>query len=61
MEMIQGTGYFLTGPAQRLQRREFSLPEPSPCEVIIEVAGCGICHTDIGFAHDGVADRKSVV
>jgi 6-hydroxycyclohex-1-ene-1-carbonyl-CoA dehydrogenase len=25
--------------------------------VIVEVAGCGVCHTDVGFAFDGVPTR----
>jgi len=31
--------------------------ELSPDEVIIEVAGCGVCHTDIGFAYEGIPTR----
>ncbi len=27
---------------------------PSPGEVVVEVAGCGVCHTDLGFYFDGV-------
>lgn len=30
---------------------------PGPGEVIVEVAGCGVCHTDLGFFYDGVATR----
>jgi len=26
-------------------------------EVIVEVAGCGVCHTDLGFYYDGVPTR----
>ena len=26
-------------------------------EVLIEIAGCGICHTDLGFLYDGVPTR----
>jgi 6-hydroxycyclohex-1-ene-1-carbonyl-CoA dehydrogenase len=26
-------------------------------EVIVEVAGCGVCHTDLGFFYDGVPTR----
>jgi 6-hydroxycyclohex-1-ene-1-carbonyl-CoA dehydrogenase len=28
--------------------------------VVVEVAGCGVCHTDIGFAVDGVPTRHSL-
>lgn len=30
---------------------------PGPDDVVIEVAGCGLCHTDLGFAHGGVPTR----
>ena len=30
---------------------------PGPGEVIVEVAGCGVCHTDLGFFYDGVPTR----
>ncbi len=33
---------------------EFALEAPGPGEVIVEVAGCGVCHTDLGFYFDGV-------
>ena len=28
-------------------------------EVIVEVAGCGVCHTDLGFYYDGVPTRHA--
>jgi 6-hydroxycyclohex-1-ene-1-carbonyl-CoA dehydrogenase len=52
-----GYGYRLTAPAQRLERHEFPALEPQASEVVIEVAGCGVCHTDVGFAFDGVPTR----
>jgi len=30
---------------------------PGPGEVAVEVAGCGVCHTDLGFFYDGVPTR----
>ncbi|HEX4955423.1 MAG TPA: 6-hydroxycyclohex-1-ene-1-carbonyl-CoA dehydrogenase [Thermoanaerobaculia bacterium] len=30
---------------------------PGPGEVLVEVAGCGVCHTDLGFFYDGVPTR----
>jgi 6-hydroxycyclohex-1-ene-1-carbonyl-CoA dehydrogenase len=30
---------------------------PGEGEVLVEVAGCGICHTDLGFYYDGVRTR----
>ena len=29
-------------------------PVASGAEVIVEIAGCGVCHTDLGFYYDGV-------
>jgi 6-hydroxycyclohex-1-ene-1-carbonyl-CoA dehydrogenase len=37
-----------------LEDREAS---PGPKEVLIEVAGCGVCHTDLGFYYEGVPTR----
>jgi 6-hydroxycyclohex-1-ene-1-carbonyl-CoA dehydrogenase len=39
---------------------ETALRELSPDEVIIEVAGCGVCHTDIGFAYEGIPTRHAL-
>jgi 6-hydroxycyclohex-1-ene-1-carbonyl-CoA dehydrogenase len=36
---------------------ETALTELSADEAIIEVAGCGVCHTDIGFAYESVPTR----
>jgi 6-hydroxycyclohex-1-ene-1-carbonyl-CoA dehydrogenase len=37
-----------------LVRVPFELPPPGPGEVTIEIAGCGVCHTDLGYFYDGV-------
>ena len=29
-------------------------------EVLVEVAGCGVCHTDLGFYYDGVRTRHEL-
>ncbi len=58
---IEGArGYRLEAVGQAL--RPFELPplEPDLDEVIVQVAGCGICHTDVGFAVDGVPTRKAL-
>ena len=30
------------------------LPHPGPDEVLVRVAGCGVCHTDLGFFYEGI-------
>lgn len=36
---------------------EKPLPEPGENEVLVKVAGCGVCHTDLSFWHDGVKTK----
>jgi 6-hydroxycyclohex-1-ene-1-carbonyl-CoA dehydrogenase len=40
--------------AGRLEMTETAVPELKPDEVLVEVAGCGVCHTDLGYFFDGV-------
>jgi 6-hydroxycyclohex-1-ene-1-carbonyl-CoA dehydrogenase len=37
-----------------MTRAEFSPAVPDDGEVTIEIAGCGVCHTDLGYLYDGV-------
>jgi 6-hydroxycyclohex-1-ene-1-carbonyl-CoA dehydrogenase len=39
---------------------EVPVPEPGPGEVLVRVAGCGVCHTDIGFWKDGVPTKHAL-
>lgn len=39
------------GAAMALEQRD---ERPGPGEVLLRVAGCGVCHTDLGFFYDGV-------
>lgn len=32
---------------------------PGPGEVVVKVAACGVCHTDLGFFYDGVPTRHA--
>ncbi len=47
----------LVEPGQPLRRTLDTLPEPGPDEVVVQVAGCGVCHTDLGFYHGHVRTR----
>lgn len=44
--------------AAPLELEESSKVAPAAGEVRLRVAGCGICHTDLGFLHGGVKTRK---
>jgi len=50
-------GFRLNAPSSPVQPCEIPVLDPSPEEVVVQVAGCGVCHTDIGFAFDGVPTR----
>ncbi|MFN8587629.1 MAG: 6-hydroxycyclohex-1-ene-1-carbonyl-CoA dehydrogenase [Candidatus Eisenbacteria bacterium] len=43
-----------------LALEDVPLPEPAAHEVRVRVAGCGVCHTDIGFWRDGVPTRRDL-
>ncbi len=38
----------------KFERTTIPVPELKPGEVLVKVAGCGICHTDIGYFYEGV-------
>ncbi|MFO1398751.1 MAG: 6-hydroxycyclohex-1-ene-1-carbonyl-CoA dehydrogenase [Burkholderiales bacterium] len=56
----------MTSPAHRwlmtavnapLVRSAFA-PEPGAAEVVVAIAGCGVCHTDLGYLYDGVRTNQ---
>ncbi len=49
--------WHLVEPGKPLQRVDGAARDPRPGEVLVEVAGCGLCHTDIGFLGGDVATR----
>jgi 6-hydroxycyclohex-1-ene-1-carbonyl-CoA dehydrogenase len=58
MPRIEGAyGQRLVNSSGQLAITELPPIDPSPDHVVVEVAGCGLCHTDIGFAFDGVPTR----
>ena len=44
----------MTAVGEPMVRSEFTPASPAEGEVVVEVAGCGVCHTDLGFYYDGV-------
>jgi 6-hydroxycyclohex-1-ene-1-carbonyl-CoA dehydrogenase len=49
----------MNGVNEPLTREDFvALPEAG--EVVVEVAGCGVCHTDLGFFYDGVRTNSAL-
>jgi 6-hydroxycyclohex-1-ene-1-carbonyl-CoA dehydrogenase len=38
----------------KLEKTEIPVPDLAPGDVLVEVSGCGVCHTDLGYFYDGV-------
>ena len=43
-----------------LTKTEIPVPELQPGEVLVEVKGCGVCHTDLGYYYDGVRTKHEL-
>ena len=49
--------WLMTAPGAPLVRDAFR-PETADGDVVVEVAGCGVCHTDLGYYYDGVRTNQ---
>ena len=47
------------GAGRPLEVTEVPTPKPGPGEALIEVAGCGLCHTDLHYLDHGVKTFKA--
>jgi 6-hydroxycyclohex-1-ene-1-carbonyl-CoA dehydrogenase len=50
---IDAHRWLMTAPKAPLVRAGFQA-SAGPGEVVVAIAGCGVCHTDLGYWHDGV-------
>ena len=50
-------GFQLTAPGEPLEPVRREIGALSDDDVLVRVAGCGVCHTDLGFVYDGVRTR----
>lgn len=48
----------MTAQGQPLERETFDPGQPDAGEVVVKIAGCGVCHTDLGFFYDGVRTNQ---
>ena len=53
---IEAHRWLMKAVGAPLERAEF-LAAPERGEVVVEVAGCGVCHTDLGYYYDGVRTK----
>jgi 6-hydroxycyclohex-1-ene-1-carbonyl-CoA dehydrogenase len=51
-------GWQMKAPEADFELAEYPVPELAPGDALVQVAGCGVCHTDLGFLYGGVKTRK---
>jgi 6-hydroxycyclohex-1-ene-1-carbonyl-CoA dehydrogenase len=51
------TRWVMKGTGEPLAEEAFEPPAPGSDEVLVEIAGCGVCHTDLGYYYDGVRTK----
>jgi 6-hydroxycyclohex-1-ene-1-carbonyl-CoA dehydrogenase len=52
--MANGKRWMMTAVGQPLVMETFEPAAPGPGEVTVKIAGCGVCHSDLGYFYDGV-------
>ena len=52
--------WLMTAPGVPLEHGARSPSPPAAGEAVVEVAGCGVCHTDLSFLHHGVKTRGAL-
>lgn len=55
-----GIRWMMTGQGKPLVAAEFNPSPPTSNEVVVEIAGCGVCHTDLGYYYDGVRTKHDL-
>ncbi len=56
---MDATRWLMTAPGEPLVAEHFAAVA-GPGEVLVEVAGCGVCHTDLGFYYDAVRTNHAL-
>ena len=56
---LEAHRWLMTAVDAPLVRAAFDA-EPGPGEVVIAIAGCGVCHTDLGYYYDAVRTKHAL-
>jgi len=56
----ENRAYQMTGKDQPFEQVAYRIPPIGPGEALVEIAGCGVCHTDLSFWHYGVPTRHEL-
>lgn len=52
--------WLMTGEGKPLVRTEFDVGTLDSGDVLVEIAGCGLCHTDLGYYYGGVHTKHDL-
>lgn len=52
--------WMMTGRGEPLVQVKMDALSPGLDEVLVEIAGCGVCHTDLGFYYDGIRTKHEL-
>jgi len=52
--------WMMTATGKPLVQVKIDALSPGPDEVVVEIAGCGVCHTDLGYYYDGVRTKHDL-
>ncbi len=55
-----GYRWMMTAVGQPMVKESFELTPPGAGEVTVQIAGCGVCHTDLGYYYDGVRTNSAL-
>ena len=56
---ITGHRWEMRGPGELARVADVAF-EAGPGEAVVRVAGCGVCHTDLGYLYDGVRPKHEL-
>ena len=56
---MEATRWVMSAVGEPLVPATFT-PVAGPGEVVVAVAGCGVCHTDLGFYYDGIRTNHAL-
>ncbi len=60
MQPIKAWGQYFVDSNKPLEKRDFIIDSVSTHEVVVQIAGCGLCHTDLGFMSGAVQTKHSL-
>lgn len=56
-QQIEARRWLMTAVGEAMREEAF-VAAPGDGEVVVAIAGCGVCHTDLGYLYDGVRTNQ---